>query len=514
MNRDDYRKLIDSIDEQIVRLFSQRMDAAAGIAEFKRENGLPIVDLEREAEKLKAVSDASPEGLKTYTMLLYSLIFRLSCDHQQKLIEAGTEPERSDPTGEKPKKCGLIGARLVHSYSPQIHELLGDYEYKLYELKEDEVEDFVKNCCLDAMNVTIPYKKTVVPFMDELSDVAASLGSVNTVIRRPDGTLYGDNTDIYGAMKLIELSGVDISGKKVLVLGSGGTGVTFCLAVKKAGGTPVMISRRGEDNYDNIERHSDAVMVMNATPVGMYPDVNASPLDLTRLKNVKCVIDAIYNPERTELLKQAESLGMKALNGLYMLVAQAARSAELFTGKKYPEEIVPNITSKIARTMYGAASGRWAAPRPKILIINGPNINMLGIREPGIYGSENYEALLELIRKSGEEFGAEVECFQSNHEGAIVDRIQEAYGNVDGIVINPAAYTHTSVAILDALKAVAIPAVEVHISDVGSRELFRQISFAGMACVKTYAGLGFEGYRQAIKFLTEYLQDHRKTGIK
>lgn len=412
------------------------------------------------------------------------------------------------------KKCGLLGAKLVHSYSPQIHALLGDYEYKLYELREDEVGDFVKNGGLDAFNVTIPYKKTVVPFMDELSEVARSLGSVNTVVRRSDGTLYGDNTDIYGALKLIGLSGVDIHGKKVLVLGSGGTGVTFCLAVKQAGGMPVMISRRGEDNYENIDRHSDAVMVMNATPVGMYPDTDASPLDLARLKNAKCVIDAIYNPERTELLKQAESLGMKAINGLYMLVAQAVRAAELFTGKNYSEEIIPSITSKIARTMYGAASGRWADARPKILIINGPNINMLGIREPGIYGNENYEALLEFIRKSGEELGADVECFQSNHEGAIVDRIQEAYGNIDGIVINPAAYTHTSVAILDALKAVAIPAVEVHISDVSSREPFRQISYAGMACVKTYAGLGFEGYRQAIKFLVKYLQDDSENDIK
>ncbi len=140
----------------------------------------------------------------------------------------------------------------------------------------------------------------------------------------------------------------------------------------------------------------------------------------------------------------------------------------------------------------------------KVLVINGPNINMLGIREPDVYGKEDYQTLLKFIEKSAEDLGIEVFCFQSNHEGDIVDEIQRAYGQFDGIVINPAAYTHTSVAILDALKAVAIPAVEVHISDVSSREDFRQISYAGVACVKTYAGYGFEGYRMALCYLMQY----------
>ncbi len=141
----------------------------------------------------------------------------------------------------------------------------------------------------------------------------------------------------------------------------------------------------------------------------------------------------------------------------------------------------------------------------KFLIINGPNLNMLGIREPSIYGAQDYPALIRFIEKSAEEAGIEVSCFQSNHEGAIVDEIQKALGVYDGIVINPAAYTHTSVAILDAVKAVSIPTVEVHLSDVSKREDFRQISYIRQACVKTYTGLGFEGYRQAILFLKEYL---------
>jgi 3-dehydroquinate dehydratase II len=141
----------------------------------------------------------------------------------------------------------------------------------------------------------------------------------------------------------------------------------------------------------------------------------------------------------------------------------------------------------------------------KFLVINGPNINMLGLREPDIYGRKTYADLLEFIRASAAAVGVEVELFQSNSEGAIVDIIQWAYNRADGIVINPAAYTHTSVAILDALKAVALPAVEVHISDVGSREDFRKLSYAGKACVKTIAGKGFEGYKEAIEFLKDHI---------
>ena len=139
----------------------------------------------------------------------------------------------------------------------------------------------------------------------------------------------------------------------------------------------------------------------------------------------------------------------------------------------------------------------------KILVINGPNINMLGIREPGIYGKSSFQDLLKLLGETAQKLNIEIEQYQSNHEGDLVDKIQSAYGTVDGIVINPAAYTHTSIAILDALKAVAIPAVEVHISDVDSREAFRQISYAGLACCKTIKGHGLEGYREAIHYLTE-----------
>ena len=148
----------------------------------------------------------------------------------------------------------------------------------------------------------------------------------------------------------------------------------------------------------------------------------------------------------------------------------------------------------------------------KFLIINGPNINMLGIREKNIYGEGSYQSLLELVQKTCQCLGIESECFQSTHAGEIVDAIQGAYGNTDGIVINPAAYTHTSIAILDALKAVSIPAVEVHISDVYQRESFRHVSYPGMACVKSFIGLGLDGYVQAIRFLKQYLESGNEAG--
>ena len=142
----------------------------------------------------------------------------------------------------------------------------------------------------------------------------------------------------------------------------------------------------------------------------------------------------------------------------------------------------------------------------KILIINGPNLNLLGLREPEIYGNQNYKSLCKLIKKTCADLGVDYEIYQSNHEGAIVDKIQDAYSTFDGIVINPAAYTHTSIAILDALKAVAIPTVEVHISDISSREEFRRFSYVSLTALKTVAGLGFDGYRVALEFLTDYLK--------
>ena len=231
------------------------------------------------------------------------------------------------------KRYGLLGQRLGHSYSPQLHALLADYSYDLWPTAPQDVPALMRGRDFDGMNVTIPYKQAVMPYLDELGDAARRVGCVNTVVRQPDGTLYGDNTDVYGFSMMAQRAGADFAGVKTLVLGSGGASLTACDAVRTAGGVPVVISRRGEDSYENIQKHADAAYVINATPVGMYPDTDASPLDLRRLPNLRGVLDMIYNPLRTRLLQQAQELGIPCQNGLVMLVYQAVRACELFTGK-------------------------------------------------------------------------------------------------------------------------------------------------------------------------------------
>lgn len=248
------------------------------------------------------------------------------------------------------KICGLLGEKLSHTYSPEIHTELGDYEYNVYEKTEEELEDFFANGDWDGINVTIPYKKTVMKYCDELSSVARVIGSVNTIVRREDGTLYGDNTDAYGFELLIEMLNVQVSGSKALVLGSGGASLTAVYTLRKLRARSVIvISRTGENNYDNISRHYDADLIINTTPVGMYPDMNRSPLDLSPFKELKGVIDIIYNPARTNLIMQAESLGVPCIGGIRMLVGQAAKSAELFDNVETTRRRVNNIASELTR---------------------------------------------------------------------------------------------------------------------------------------------------------------------
>ncbi len=246
-------------------------------------------------------------------------------------------------------KCGLLGKTLGHSRSPEIHRLLGDYEYLLYEKQEDELPSFLLEGNWTGLNVTIPYKKTVLPYITELSPVAQSIGSVNTIVRMPSGRLYGDNTDVAGFLAMVRYSGFSLSGKKVLVLGSGGASVSVCEALRQLNAEPVIISRSGVWNYQNLDQHADAEYLVNTTPVGMFPHPDASPLDLTRLPACAGVLDIVYNPPVTLLMKQARSLGIPAVNGLYMLVAQAKKSAELFTGSAIPDQRTEEVFLQLSR---------------------------------------------------------------------------------------------------------------------------------------------------------------------
>ena len=553
---------------------------------------------------------------------------------------------------------GVLGRVLGHSYTPPIYKELAGLEYVRFEREPEDLAAFMTGDEWEGTNVTIPYKRAVIEYLDELSPLAERMGNVNTITRLPDGRLHGDNTDYFGFQCLVEELGVEVAGKKALVLGAtGGAGTTASMVLGDMGAIVVPVGRTSEVNYDNIAQQSDASLLVNCTPAGMFPHCPDAPCTLEGLDALEGVIDIVYNPARTGLMLEAERRGIPCIGGLLMLVAQAAQAVERYTGKATPRERILDVTERLSRREQNIAligmpgsgktrvgeqiaqltgrehidldraleerlgmpcadfiikcgeaafreqetaaladiskrSGlvlstgggvvtrdenypllhqnsqivmlnrkldelahkgrpitardgidklaeqrmpRYRASTPshplsnqnhhkggrhlcggfstakeatmKALVINGPNLNMLGIREPGIYGSDNYDRLVQICQEAGAAQGFdEVDVFQSNHEGSIVDKIQEAYGKVDGIVINPAAYTHTSVAILDALKAVAIPAVEVHISAVETREDFRQVSYARLACFATITGEGLQGYAHALELLRERLE--------
>jgi len=246
-------------------------------------------------------------------------------------------------------RYGLLGKKLGHSYSKQIHEQLGGYSYELFE--RDDAGKFLTEEDFAGINVTIPYKETVIPYCAELSPRAKAIGSVNTIVRRADGTLYGDNTDYYGFVYMMKKAQVDPAGKKAIVLGSGGASKTVCAVLKDSGAREVVvISRNGENNYENLSRHYDAEIIANATPVGMYPKCDASPIDLRPFEKCEAVLDVIYNPAKTELLLQAEDLGIRNGNGLFMLAAQAKQACEAFMGSEVAEEKIDEITASIEKS--------------------------------------------------------------------------------------------------------------------------------------------------------------------
>ena len=248
-------------------------------------------------------------------------------------------------------KCGLLGEKLGHSYSPFIHSQLGDYTYDLFEKKSEELADFLHNGDFSGLNVTIPYKKEVISYCAELSPQAQAVGAVNTIVRRNDGSLLGHNTDYFGCETMVKYSGLAVAGKKVLVLGSGGASNTVVAVLQALGALPVVISRQGENNYENLQLHADAAVIVNATPVGMYPNTEAAPVDIGQFPQLEGVLDLIYNPARTKLLQDAEKRGLVAENGLLMLVAQAKEASEYFTGSVIPDGKILDIYRQLQQQM-------------------------------------------------------------------------------------------------------------------------------------------------------------------
>ncbi len=247
-------------------------------------------------------------------------------------------------------KCGLLGRKLGHSYSPQIHALLCDYEYGLFEVEPENLADFLQNGDFSGLNVTMPYKKDVIPHLDELSPIARKLGAVNTIVRR-DGKLIGHNTDYFGFATMVRHSGLAVSGKKVLVLGSGGASNTAVAVLEELGANVTVISRGGENHYGNLANHADAAVIVNTTPVGMYPNTGISPVRLNLFPHLEGVLDVVYNPARTALLLEAEQRGLPAMNGLLMLVAQAKEAAQWFNGSAISDDKIGIIHRHLRRQM-------------------------------------------------------------------------------------------------------------------------------------------------------------------
>lgn len=322
-------------------------------------------------------------------------------------------------------KYGLLGRKLCHSYSPQIHSYLGDYPYTLFEKEPEEVKNFLQNGDFTAINVTIPYKKDVMPYCAELTDCAKKMGAVNTIVRREDGSLIGHNTDYFGLHYTFRRMGISLKGKKVLVLGSGGASVTTVIVLKELGADVVIISRSGVNNYGNLHLHADAAMIVNTTPVGMYPNAGVSPVNLDIFPKLEGVLDIIYNPARTKLLLDAAERNIPCENGLWMLVAQAKEAAEWFTGTKINDEVIPEIYQRMCRKM------------ENIVLIGMPGcgkttIGKLLAKE---LGREFVDADAEIIAEAGMSVS---EIFEKKREYGfreIETKVLERLGQRSGLVI-------------------------------------------------------------------------------
>ena len=319
---------------------------------------------------------------------------------------------------------GLLWEKLGHSFSPQIHRDLAGYDYQLLPTPPEAVEDLFARRAFQGLNVTIPYKRTVMPLCDEIDPRAAAIGAVNTVVNR-NGRLTGYNTDIDGFLYMARRAGVDMAGKKVVILGSGGTSRTARAAAGELGAREIItVSRHGEDNYQNLSRHADAQVLVNTTPVGMYPNWGQSPVSLESFPALEGVLDVVYNPLRTALLLQAEERGLPCSCGLPMLVAQAKRAAELFTGQNIDDSRTEAVLHGLRRQL------------TSIVLIGMPGCGKttVGRALAGKLGRTFVDLDEEIVRRAGtsipEIFAREGEAGFRERESALVREFGERTGLV------------------------------------------------------------------------------------
>lgn len=323
---------------------------------------------------------------------------------------------------------GCIGKKLGHSFSAVIHAKLGDYDYRLCELTETELVEFMTNKNFKGINVTIPYKETVIPFLDRIDESAKKIGAVNTVVNS-NGVLTGYNTDFYGMSELLKRGGITLADKNVFILGTGGTSKTARAVAKSLGAAEINVVSRnphnGEISYDEMYRRSAEVeVIINTTPVGMFPKSDASPVDPEKFPNLSGAADAVYNPLTTEFISRARACGANAVNGLYMLVAQAAKAAELFFNDKTMTDKTNSVFSEIFREKLNIV----------LVGMPGSGKTTIGKIVAEALGREFYDTDVEFVKENGEI----ADYFKSNGEKAFRDKesdIVSDLGAKNGLVI-------------------------------------------------------------------------------
>ncbi len=343
----------------------------------------------------------------------------------------------------------LLGEKLGHSFSPQIHQALAGCDYQLLPTPPEAVADLFRRRDFRGLNVTIPYKQTVMPLCDEIDPRAAAIGAVNTVVNR-GGRLTGYNTDIDGLIYLARRTGVDMAGKKVVILGSGGTGRTARAAAGELGAAEIVtVSRGGEDNYETLSRHADAQVLLNTTPVGMYPNCGVSPVSLDAFPHLEGVLDVVYNPLRTALLLEARERGLPCSCGLPMLVAQAWRAEELFTGSAIPAETVEAVLAGLTAQLENvvligmpgcgkSTVGRALARRQGKAFLDLDRLieERAGKSIPAIFAQEGEEAFRTLESWAVREAGARTGCVISTGGGVVTRAENCAPLRQNGVIIH------------------------------------------------------------------------------
>ena len=344
---------------------------------------------------------------------------------------------------------GLLGEKLGHSFSPQLHRALAGYDYWLLPTPREEVEELCRRRDVRGLNVTIPYKQTVIPLCDEIDPRASAIGAVNTVVNR-GGRLTGYNTDIDGLIYLAKRAGVDMAGKKVVILGSGGTSRTAQAAARELGAAEiVVVSRRGEDNYETLPRHADAGVLINTTPVGMYPGCGVAPVEISLFPRLTGVLDVVYNPLRTALLMEAEARGIPASCGLPMLAAQAWRAAELFTGEDIPEsrleaahaDLLRQVRNVVLIGMPGCGKSTVGRALARRLGKEFLDLDQLVVEEarksiPAIFAQEGEEAFRAMESRIVRRAGGRTGCVISTGGGVVTRRENYAPLHQNGVIVH------------------------------------------------------------------------------